>query len=201
MTPQNKQALIENYASLFLQHGDCAAAVQWSEEGQQFRFRKLLEIANLRGSRVLDLGCGLGALYPALVDRFGELDYSGVDIVPQFVQQASCKFPRARFLCRDVLVEPLDETFDYVLISGMFNNAYPGVEEFLPRMISAAFAYCTKGLGFNCTSSWVNHSHPEMAYHDPVRILDFCLRELSRKVTLCHHYERCDTAVFVYRSR
>ena len=38
-----------------------------------------------------------------------------------------------------------------------------------------------------------------MAYHDPVVVFDFCLNNLAPKVTLHHHYERCDVAVFVYR--
>jgi hypothetical protein len=38
-----------------------------------------------------------------------------------------------------------------------------------------------------------------MAYHDPAEVLDFCIRNLARKVVLEHHYERVDVVVFVYR--
>jgi hypothetical protein len=30
-------------------------------------------------------------------------------------------------------------------------------------------------------------------------VLDFCIRNLTRKVLMHHHYERVDVAVFVYR--
>ena len=45
----------------------------------------------------------------------------------------------------------------------------------------------------------VNFTSPGMAYHDPTEVLDFCIRSLSPKVSLHHHYERVDVAVFVYR--
>jgi hypothetical protein len=40
---------------------------------------------------------------------------------------------------------------------------------------------------------------PEMAYYDPAQVLDFCIRNLTRKVVMHHHYERVDVAVFTYR--
>jgi SAM-dependent methyltransferase len=199
MTPEAKLQIIDNYQSLLRQHGDSAEAAQWSPEGQLFRFRKLVTIGDLGGRSVLDLGCGLGALFPFLIDRFNSIDYTGIDIVPDSIAHASMKYPGTRFLCRDILTDPLDEQFDYVLISGPFNNQFPGVNKFLEDLVEAAFGCCRIGLAFNFTSSWVNFTNPEMAYHDPAHVLHFCLRHLSRKVSMHHHYERCDVVVFVYR--
>jgi hypothetical protein len=66
-------------------------------------------------------------------------------------------------------------------------------------MISTVFKRCSVGLGFNFISTFVNYTDPELAYHDPMEVLEFCLRELSPRVIMQHHYERCDVAVFVYR--
>ena len=95
--------------------------------------------------------------------------------------------------------QDLAEIFDYVLISGMFNNAIPDGVTYLHEMTSLAFRHCALGMAFNFISTHVNATDAELAYHDPVAILDFCLRHLSRKVTIEHHYERCDVVVFVYR--
>jgi SAM-dependent methyltransferase len=199
MQPQTKEMMIANYRSLFERYGDAPEATQWTPEGQLFRFRKLMEVADLRDRRILDVGCGIGALYPVLMERFGELDYTGLDIVPEMVDYAARKYPRARFLCRDLCTESLDETFDYALSSGVFNNAMPDCDAFMRELLSKAFQHCTRGLAFNFISTHVNFTDPEMAYHDPARVLDFCIRNLTRKVVIHHHYERVDVAVFVYR--
>src|SRR6266851_552796 len=199
MGPQAKEMIIANYRSLFQKHGDAAEAVQMSAEGQRFRFLKLMEIGDLRNRRVLDLGCGIGDFYPYLTEKFAPLDYTGIDIVPETVDFAAQKYPRARFLCHDLLAEGLNETFDYVLASVVFNNAMPDCDDFMREVLTQAFKYCTLGLGFNFISRHVNFTDPEMAYHDPAEVLDFCIRHLTRKVVMHHHYERVDVAVFAYR--
>ena len=196
---QAKEKMIAGYRSRFQQYGDAPAAVQLSWEGQQFRFRKLIEIGDLRNRRVLDLGCGLGDFYPLLMRRFGQLDYTGIDLVPEMIDYAAKKYAPARFLCRDLFTDSLDETFDYVLLSGVFNNALPGCETYMKELLRLAFKYCTLGLAFNFLSSYVHFTDAELAYHDPAQILEFSVRELTRKVEMQHHYERADVAVFAYR--
>jgi len=199
MDKHTKQAIIDNYHKLYLKYGSGPEVSQWSEEGQRFRFDKLLEIGDLKGATILDLGCNLGDLYPLLRSRLGKVIYTGVDIVPEIISAAAHSHPDARFLCLDVLNERFNETFNYVLISGMFNNAMPAGTEFLKRMVFRAYQCCNKGIGFNFTSNRVNFQDAGMQYHDPLEIFRFCLDELTPKISFHHHYERCDVAVFAYR--
>jgi len=199
LDPQIQGQLADQYRGLLREHGDAPEACQWSPEGQRFRFEKLAQIAPLAGRIILDVGCGLGHLYPFLNQKFGAVQYTGIDIVPEMIAHAAKRHPEARFLVHDLLHAPLPEKFDYVLMSGPFNNAMPEATEFLKELVSAAFAQCSAGLGFNFTSTHVNFRDAAMAYHDPAEVLDFCLRNLTRRVVLDHHYERCDVAVFAYR--
>ena len=194
-----KDGMIAEYRGLFQKYGDSPEATGMSSEGHHFRFQKLTEIADLRNRRVLDLGCGIGAFYPFLTKKFGDLEYTGIDIVPEMVAFAAKKYPRARFLCRDLVNESLDETFDYVLISTVFNKAIPDSHGFMRELLTVGFKHCELGLGFNFLSTYVNFSDQEMAYFDPADVLDFCIRNLTRKVVIHHHYERVDVAVFAYR--
>ena len=47
---------------------------------------RLLEGSDIRGCRVLDIGCGLGAIDELLVTRFGAASVVGIDIDPHLVQ-------------------------------------------------------------------------------------------------------------------
>src|SRR6185503_1230336 len=87
--PDSRQAIVDNYRRLLAVHGDGPAATQNSAEGQLFRFERIAQVADLRGRSVLDLGCGLGDLYPFLRKRFGALDYTGIDVVPEMVKKAA----------------------------------------------------------------------------------------------------------------
>jgi SAM-dependent methyltransferase len=199
MKLQVKEMMIADFRHRLEKYGDTPEAAGMSLEGQRFRFGKLMEIAELRNRRVLDLGCGIGAFCPFLVEKFGQLDYTGIDLVPEMVAFAAQKYPRARFLCRDLFADPLDETFDYVLISTVFNCAFSGEDEYMKELLTLAFKYCTRGLGFNFLSTYVNFTDPEMAYYNPAQVLDFCIGNLTPKVVMHHHYERVDVAVFAYR--
>lgn len=199
MDAQAKEMLIANYRGLFQKHGDAPEATQMSWEGQRFRFRKLMEIADLRNRRVLDLGCGIGDFYPLLMEKFGQLHYTGIDIVPEMMDFAAKKYPGVRFLCHDLSTQRLDESFDYVLASVLFNNAMADADAYMQELLTLAFRQCTLGLGFNFISTHVNFTDPELAYHDPAQVLNFCIRSLTPKVAMQHHYERVDVAVFAYR--
>ncbi len=199
MKRQVKEIMIADFRGRLEKYGDAPEAAGMSLEGQRFRFGKLMEIADLRNRRVLDLGCGIGAFCPFLFEKFGQLDYTGIDLVSEMVDFAAQKYPWARFLCRDLFADPLDETFDYVLISTVFNCAFSGGDEYLKELLTLAFKYCTRGLGFNFLSTYVNFTDPEMAYYDPAQVLNFCIGNLTPKVVMHHHYERVDVSVFAYR--
>ena len=103
------------------------------------------------------------------------------------------------FLCRDLFAQEIDETFDYVLISTVFNYAMSGSDDYIRELTTLAFKYCTRGLGFNFLSTYANFTDVEMAYHDPAQMLDFCIHNLTRKVVMHHLYERVDVVIFAYR--
>jgi trans-aconitate methyltransferase len=197
MNPERQ--LRTHYQQLLAEHGDGPLATQMSREGREFRFHKLLEIADLDGATVLDVGCGLGHLYPILRERYPAARYQGIDLVPEMAEAAAAKHPGISFRAIDLLTERLDERYDFVLLSSVFNNAMPDATGYLESLLGRAWPLAARGLGFNFLSTHVNFTQPTMAYHAPERVLDFCIRRLARRVRLEHHYERCDVAVFVYR--
>jgi SAM-dependent methyltransferase len=196
--------LERHYSDLFQKYGDSVQACQFgSEESQLFRFKQLIQIADLEKATILDLGCGRGDLYDYLCKLNIEVSYTGIDLVGGTVNLAREKYPAARFLKRDLLSQTLEEKFDYVFLNGVFNNNFGSSPEknddYMQALLKTAFQYCERGMAFNFISRYVNFEDEEMAYHDPSRVLRFCIEELSTRVNLMHHYGRCDVAVYVYR--
>ncbi|HEY3488876.1 MAG TPA: bifunctional class I SAM-dependent methyltransferase/glycosyltransferase family 2 protein [Candidatus Deferrimicrobiaceae bacterium] len=67
------------------------------------------------GASVLEIGCGSGELLNALTPSRGV----GIDLSPVFVAQAKEKYPHLDFRVGDAESLPLDETFDYVVLSDL----------------------------------------------------------------------------------
>ena len=72
--------------------------------------------------KVLDLGCGTGKIYQ-LIDP-AHIDFVGIDISKEMLEQAKKKIPNGRFFCHDILKglpeEIRGESFDYIVINYLF---------------------------------------------------------------------------------
>jgi SAM-dependent methyltransferase len=75
-------------------------------------------------SRVLDVGCGPGTN----ASHFSGIDYLGIDLNPQYIQDAKSRYPgsqgRTRFLTEDAakFVSPAGEQFDFVLVNSFLHH-------------------------------------------------------------------------------
>lgn len=179
-------------------------AVSWnSRASQTSRFAVLSEVGDLRGSEVLDVGCGVGDLYGYLRDQeAGVASYLGIDINPRMASAARRKYPVARFEHRDLLADPPEErSFDYVFESGIFNLATPNWSEIVHPTLEAMFRACRVAVAANFLSRLSGNSDPASYYADPAELIRFVAERMSRRFVLRHDYRANDFAVFVYREQ
>ena len=115
------------------------------------------------------------------------------------VEVAKINHPEARFACKNILEEKLTETFDFVLMQGLFNNPVKNSKLYMESILEEAYAYCKTGMGFNFISEYVNYKTLDMEYFKPEEVIGFCIKHLSRKLSVFHHYYNCDVCIFVYR--
>ncbi len=66
------------------------------------------------GARILEIGCGTGALLHDLQPSYG----LGIDISTESIKLAQQSYPHLNFMAIDVEELALDETFDYILLAG-----------------------------------------------------------------------------------
>ncbi|NMP32895.1 class I SAM-dependent methyltransferase [Thalassotalea sp. M1531] len=140
---------------------------------------------------IIDIGCGLGDMYSFLLSQGYEGEYLGLDFVEDFVTLANEKFvdhPKAKFQVFDINKQRVPSGYDYILLSGVFNNKTDDSEQFLYSCLRKMFAACEKGVGFNAMSTYVDFFAEDLYYSNPLEVFDFCKKELTLNVTLKHDY-------------
>lgn len=196
-----------SYYEEFLKHPEDARRVAWrSVHGQELRFENLLEALDEGGGRfsVLDVGCGLGDLVGYLERTGRQVDYLGVDIVPQMVEEARRRHPQARFAVCDILEAPPQGRFDLVLCSGGLTVRVQRHEIFVRRMLEAMLALAHKAVAVNFQSTRAFSVNPlarqdEDLYHaDPLKLYGMC-RQLCRWTALREDMLLSDMTVYLYK--
>jgi SAM-dependent methyltransferase len=196
--------LREHYESLYEKYGDSPEAVQYSSvETQEKRFQVLSEISDLMGSNILDFGCGLGHFGQYLNSNGIEVDYNGVDIVPRFIDHCRRTFPKGNF---GFLHEFAGKKYDFVFVSGVFNNRMEDNWSFFREKVRNLFDMAHVGLSFNLMSSYVDYQDEQLFYVRPEEIFKFIKEEITPFVTVRNDYSirqgivPFDFTVYAYRS-
>jgi len=196
--------LAQHYRALLEAYGDSAEAAQYSSRESQFRrFAALARIADLRGKRILDFGCGT-ASFAEYLQSIGQAPalYHGVDIVPDFFEYARAKTPDGRF-CHPEDIG--DARFDYAFVSGVFNNRRRGNRKFWQETVTSLFDRCDGGVAFNMMSTHVDYRDPSLFYENPARAFTFVKEQVTPYVSLMHDYRPKEESIpfeftiFAYR--
>lgn len=180
----------KHYKALFKKYGVDAKSVQWSDKESQYkRFEALLEVENNILS-IIDLGCGFGDLYEYLKLKNFNGKYLGLDNVDEFIDAAKERFSdtNTEFKKFDINTSEIPKGYDYIILSGVFNNKFDGNYDFMINTINEMFKQCEKGIAFNAMSSYVDYQADNLYYSNPLEIFDYCKIHLTRKVILKHDY-------------
>lgn len=142
----------------------------WDPRIKDFNFNTLLRLGDLsktplRGSRVLDVGCGTGDFFPSLRDA-GIGEYLGIDVLSPSIEKARAKYPEGVFRQGDFLVEPTGEKFDFAFLSGSLTTALPsGNTQFMMRMLARLGQVTDSGFAFNYLTGATEEIEGEMLTH------------------------------------
>lgn len=198
------EGVARTYTESLAEHGATSRAVGWKDkDSQRLRFEQLVRVVHHGedGLSVNDLGCGYGAMFDFLAERFGDRleRYVGYEISPEMLDAARTHVadPRASF----VDSPRSTEVADYSFASGPFNVKLDASDEdweFEVRDALRALAASSRlGLAFNLLTTHVGWREPHLFYADPARFVDFARRELGGAVVLLHDYPLYEWTILV----
>jgi SAM-dependent methyltransferase len=92
------------YQNKFNKYGVDPRSLLWKSKGAAHqRFRQFWSEIDFNGKSVLDIGCGFGEFGKFLLKRYKDVDYTGIDIVPEFIKNAKSMVLGGKFFVGDYL--------------------------------------------------------------------------------------------------
>ncbi|MGE5556921.1 MAG: class I SAM-dependent methyltransferase [Caulobacteraceae bacterium] len=181
-------------------YGHDTRSLGWIPGCRNIRLGVLTGIGNMDGSSVLDVGCGFGDLYGYLKGKGLNVDYTGLDINPDFIDIARKTYPDARFIVADFEDDDVDGEYDWAFASGIFTLRISDNATFIRNILRKMFSICRKGFAANFLSPGTLNSSADTYWQcQPERILKFC-RGLSKRVSLRCDYMATEFCVHVYKN-
>lgn len=189
------------YTDKFKKFGEDPKSLLWKTKGAAHqRFRQFWAEIDFNNKSVLDVGCGFGEFGKFLLKRYENVDYTGIDVVSEFIEVAKREVPGGKFVTSDFY--KLDNRYDIVIASGVLNSNKGGQNlEHRKKAIKKMFDL-TKGVfAFNMLGG---HPQPKSSpesnvwYSDSLYILEYC-QSLTRRVVLRANYHPKDFTILMYK--
>ena len=200
------------YLPKFRKFHDDVRSLGWRDkESQVFRFEALEQLfyhEKRRDFSIHEIGCGLGHFYEYLRQKNYDVDYSGSDIVGELIDRCRKLYPDGSFSQTCIIedIKKLKRTIggaDYYCLIGVFNpignNSKKIWEDFILQSVSNMFLLAKKGIAFNFLTSHSDYYDKDLYYADPGKMLNWCVGNLSRYVSLHHDSAAYDFTVYVYK--
>jgi SAM-dependent methyltransferase len=193
---------VKIYQQAFKKHKVSPKSLMWtSQKSITIRYQEILTDLNFEGKTILDVGCAFGNIIPFISEKAKKFKYTGIDIVPEFIQVARNKYPKHRFILQDYYGHPLKEMFDIVFTSGTLNANFGKPLSFRKKAIKTLFDHAKECLVFNMAGF---HPQPKnnnkniVYYADSLAILKYCF-SLTSKIIFRHHYHQKDFTILMFK--
>ena len=186
---------IERYSKRFKNLGISPRSLGWGcKEDQLERFRVIAEQCNLENKSIMDLGCGFADLFVYLREHDINVNYIGVDIVPDFINYCNNEFPKLKFYNKNVMTQ-FDELpqADVVISLGTLNFRMDNDLnfEYSKFFIKKAYKLTKEILIVDFLSEYRTPDYPKedfVCYHLPEDVFKFVML-FAYNVKIIHNYK------------
>ena len=199
---EQRQRIVNRHRNAYNSHGFKAHALNWSsKEYQYLLFDVLFDIGVEPGSSVLDFGCGFGDLCGYFAEKGIEIDYTGIDLSPELLNEARHRNSGATLFEGDLFeLDPAPQSFDYTFASGSLSEPLEDGGDYTRRTIAKLYESSRKGCAFNLLDAaheWTANRFDLMSF-DAGEMLDWC-RTLTSSVELRRGYAKNSFTLYLYR--
>lgn len=180
MNEKDKQETILRYTKRYKEFGYSEEALGWSRNKNDFRFQHLVSEwqSELNGAEIGDFGCGFGDFYKFLSANpdFKSAIYTGIDINEELITEARKQHPGINFWVGDLSKDKINQQFDFVFSSGVFNHKLSASDEyeFILDSMNAIRKITRKGFAINFLSDKVEYKLEHTFHSNPSKILEMC---------------------------
>jgi len=199
------------YQNSFKKFGVDPKSLLWKTRGAAHqRFRQFWAEIDFNNKTVLDIGCGFGEFGKFLLKRYKNVDYTGIDITAEFIEEAKKLVPTGKF--RTIDFNKLNGQYAVVIASGVLNS---NVEarlrgtsarqsdnlEYRKQAIKKMFSLTSDIFAFNMLGGHPapqNDKDSNVWYSDSLEILDYCMT-LTPRVILRANYHSKDFTILMFK--
>lgn len=196
------------YSGKLAEHGVTPRGVDWNgAESQSLRFEQLCKIIapDISSFSLTDLGCGYGALFDYISEKYPNCSYLGVDVSAEMVSAAKFRHASSK-VARFMTGSEPDTINDYGIASGIFNvrmqRSAGEWYAYLQATLDVLDKASRLGFSFNCLTSYSDEDKKRdyLYYADPSQIFDFCKRRYSNQIALLHDYKLYEFTILVRKT-
>jgi len=204
MTLSNTIKKIDHYySSKVIEYGCNPKGVDWNDAPSQItRFVQLLKIIDGNNKFTInDIGCGYGALYEFMKNKYQFFEYYGLDISKVMIENASNNYKSENV---SFSVSNIPESIaNYSVASGIFNVKLNVKNHdwlnYIKYTIDIMNQKSNKGFAFNCLTSYSDRDkmRNDLYYADPLFLFDYCKKKYSKNVAILHDYDLYEFTVLI----
>ena len=169
-----QDSLIKHYNKQIDTFGPTTGALQWySKFTQEERYKVICNQIKEPNISLLDVGCGCGDLYNYIKTNNYDIHYTGIDISANMIISAQKAYPSGNFKCLNLTTICTNNSFDYIVASGVFNLRMKNHLTTMLSQIQTMLQHANKGVIINFLShkvaKWSKSN--EFVYTNPEEIL------------------------------
>jgi cyclopropane fatty-acyl-phospholipid synthase-like methyltransferase len=200
LSPKDKTAIQQYYRKKLKRYGTKSAlSVDWDSDHNQIeRFKILSKIGDLTGKSVLDFGSGLGDLYGYLSKRFKGVKYLGIDILPEFIEEAKKKYKQGNFELKEL--DDVKESFDYVFASGSLTYKMRKDKNFYLKIVEELYQRAKMGVAFNMLDKGFYGIEKFYMTYDPIEVYNYC-KAFAKDIKIVVEYAPGDFTIYLYKKK
>jgi SAM-dependent methyltransferase len=179
---------LDPYREAVKHFGGGFEATLWrSEDAQRLRFDVMIDMVDMDGCTIADVGCGRGDFALRLVERAVDFKrFVGFDAMPAMIEAAQQRqIERCEFRAADPLAEPghlAHARADWICFSGTLNTMD---EKTARRFVASAFDAARRGVVFNflsdrCARQWRRQRLGPARRFNTLKWVDWALARSTR---------------------